>query len=106
MHQPGIRPRFAALGWEPPKSSSADQVGVHTQAFPTQSTPPKPSPYQQWATNRQWVPPPPFFRSEVKMLVCAKSNIFTPILARGGGGAPPPIASLASATYVATPTTR
>ena len=37
-------PRFAASGLIPPKSSSADKVGVQTHAFPTQSTPPKPSP--------------------------------------------------------------
>ena len=57
---PAYTPRFAASGLKPPKFSSADQVGVHTQAFPTNSTPPKPSPCQQCATIRQWVPPPPF----------------------------------------------
>ena len=49
---PAYVPRFAASGLKPPKSSSTDQVGVQTQAFPTQSTPPKPSPCKQWATNR------------------------------------------------------
>ena len=58
---PAYTPRFPASGLKPPKCSSADQVGVQTQAFPTHSTPPKPSPCQQWAMNRQWVPPPPFF---------------------------------------------
>ena len=41
---PAYTPRFAASGWTPPKSSSADQVGFQTQVFPTHSTPPKPSP--------------------------------------------------------------
>ena len=57
---PAYAPRFAASGLKPPKSMSADQVGVQVQAFPAYSIPPKPSPCQQLATNRQWVPPPPF----------------------------------------------
>ena len=89
---PAYTPRFAASGLKPPKSSCADEVGVHTQAFPTHSTPPKPSPCQQWATNRQWVATP-FFRSGVKMLVCANSNIFT-TLSGGGGDLPPPFIAL------------
>ena len=44
---PAYTPRFAASGLKPPKSSSADQVGDQTQAFPTHSTPPKPGPCQQ-----------------------------------------------------------
>ena len=59
---PAYAPRFAASGLKPPMSIRADQVGVQVQAFPTYSIPPKPSPCQQLATNRQWVPPP-FFLS-------------------------------------------
>ena len=84
---PAYAPRFAASGLKPPKSSSADQVGVQTQGFPTQSTPPKPSPCQQWAMNHQLVAPT-FFCLGVKMLVCANSNIFTPL--SGGGAHLPP----------------
>ena len=36
VHQPGICPPVPASGLKPPKSSITDQVGVQTQAFPTQ----------------------------------------------------------------------
>ena len=76
--------RFAALGLKPPKSRSADHVGVQTQAFPTQTTPPKPSPCQQWATNRQWVPPPLFLlRGEDVGL--RQLNHLHPHIGGGGG---------------------
>ena len=66
-------------------SGSAPRREANSQ--PISQLDPKPSPCQQWATNRQWVAPP-FFRSAVKMLVCANSNIFTPIFFWGGGTPP------------------
>ena len=99
-------PRFAASGFQPPMSISADQVGIQVQAFPTYSIPPKPSPCQQVATNRQWVPPPPFFLLGVKRLVCANSNIFTPISGGGGGGHTSPLLFSGPGNSCCHPTTR
>ena len=84
MHDPGIRPPVRRLRVEAPEV----HVGVQFHAFPAYSIPPEPSPCQQLATNRQWVAPP-FFLSGVKMLVCANSNIFTPISGGGGLHLPP-----------------
>ena len=90
---PAYAPRFTALGLKPPKSSSADHVGVQTQAFPTQSTPPpKPSPCQQWATNRQWVPPPPLFLLGGEDVGLRQLKHLHPHFG-GRGGGPPSIAS-------------
>ena len=40
---PAYAPRFAASGWKPPMSISADEVGVEVQALALYSIPPKPS---------------------------------------------------------------
>ena len=105
VHHPGIHPPVRRLAVETPEVQQRRPSWRRDPGLPhpLPPPPPKPSPCQQWATNRQWVPPP-FFRSGVKMLVCANSNIFTPL--SGEGGAPPPTAySSAPATHVATPTT-
>ena len=95
-------PRFAASGLKPPKSISADQVGVEIQAFPAYPTPPKPRLCQQWATNRQWVPPPPFSSRGLRRWFAPTRTSSPPFR---GGLPPPPIPSAAPATEVATPTT-
>ena len=57
---PAYTPWFAASGLKPPKSSSADQVGVHTQAFPTHSTPPQAQPLPAVGDESPVGAPPPF----------------------------------------------
>ena len=101
MHQPGIRPPVRRLGVETPEIQQCRPSRRPDPRLPHPINPPQAQPVPA-VGDESPLGAPPFFRSGVKMLVCANSKIFTPI--SGGGTSPRPFPG--PATHVATPTTR